>query len=106
MTTWIAVPAGTCATGNVPVESLVAETKEKEVISDKAIGGLYYFKKGSTFVSNAKFMVENDMRTKGEFYIAPVYNLLIDRGKKIGIDKNTRHDILGTPEDLEKLKWK
>ncbi len=85
-------------------ESLVAETKEKEVISDKAIGGLYYFKKGSTFVSNAKFMIENDMRTKGEFYIAPVYNLLIDRGLKIGIDKNTRHDILGTPEDLEKLK--
>ena len=45
-------------------ESLVAETKEKEVISDKAIGGLYYFKKGSTFVSNAKFMIENDMRRK------------------------------------------
>ena len=55
------------------------------------------------FSSHAKWAT-HDMRTKGEFYIAPVYNLLIDRGKKIGIDKNTRHDILGTPEDLEKLK--
>ncbi len=83
---------------------IVAETKEKEVISDMAIGGLYYFKKGNYFVGAAEHMINNNMRTKGEFYIAPVYNLLIDEGYKIGIDKNTRHDILGTPEDLEKLK--
>ena len=44
-----------------------------------------------------------NIRTKGEFYIAPVFNLLIDQGFNVGIDKNTRHDILGTPEDLEKV---
>ena len=30
-------------------------------------------------------------------------NLLIEQNYKIGIDKNTRHDILGTPNDLEKI---
>ena len=84
--------------------NLVAETKEKEVISDMAIGGLYYFKQGKMFVESATTMIENNMRSKGEFYIAPVYNLLIDKGYRIGIDRNTRHDILGTPEDLEKIK--
>ena len=48
-------------------------------------------------------MIENNIRTKNEFYIAPVYNLLIEQNYKIGIDKNTRHDILGTPNDLEKI---
>ena len=83
-------------------EGYVNATAEKEVISNMAIGGLYYFKRGDLFVENARNMIKWDMRTKGEFYIAPIYNLLITQGKKIGIDKNTRHDILGTPEDLEK----
>ena len=83
--------------------NLVVETAEKEVISNLAIGGLYYFKEGKSFVDCAEHMIENNIRTKGEFYIAPVFNLLIDQRFNVGIDKNTRHDILGTPEDLEKV---
>jgi dTDP-glucose pyrophosphorylase len=81
----------------------VIKTAEKEVISNMAIGGLYYFKTGKMFVDHAEYMIENNIRTKNEFYIAPVYNLLIEQNYKIGIDKNTRHDILGTPNDLEKI---
>lgn len=81
---------------------LVTKAAEKEVISDLAVGGLYYFKKGSLFVKYAKKQIEKNIRTKGEYYICPVYNLLIEDGLKIGIDKNTKHDILGTPEDLER----
>lgn len=84
-------------------DGLVIQTAEKEVISNLAIGGLYYFKEGSSFVKYAEHMIENNMRTKGEFYIAPVFNMLIDKGYSVGIDKNTRHDILGTPEDLERV---
>ena len=38
-----------------------------------------------------------------ELDVFTVFNLLINQGFNVGIDKNTRHDILGTPEDLEKV---
>ena len=82
----------------------VSDIAEKEVISNLAIGGLYYWKKGSNFVKYGSEMIERNERVKGEFYIAPVFNKFIEKGRHVGIDRNTRHDIMGTPEDLEKLK--
>ena len=82
----------------------VSDIAEKEVISNLAIGGLYYWKKGSNFVKCGSEMIERNERVKGEFYIAPVFNKFIEKGRHVGIDRNTRHDIMGTPEDLEKLK--
>ena len=82
--------------------NVVQEAREKEVISNHAIGGLYYFKSGFDFVSYAKIMIEKNIRVNNEFYIAPIFNLMISSQFKVTIDKNTRHDILGTPEDIEK----
>ena len=80
----------------------VTKAAEKDVISTNAVGGLYYFKRGSDFVRNAKRMVKRNQRVKGEFYICPVYNLLIEEFEaKIGIDVNSRHVVLGTPEGLQ-----
>lgn len=83
-------------------DGFVTKAAEKEVISEHAVGGLYYFRHGNMFVKYAHKQIEMNMRTKGEFYICPVYNLLIEDGLKIGIDRNTRHEILGTPEDLQR----
>lgn len=80
----------------------VTQTAEKEVISNDAIGGFYYFKSGKLFVDYANKLIDRKLTTKGEYYIAPVYNLLIDDDYKIGIDRNTKHIILGTPVDLER----
>ena len=80
----------------------VTQTAEKEVISNDAIGGFYYFKSGKLFVDYANKLIDRKLTTKGEYYIAPVYNLLIDDEYKIGIDRNTKHIILGTPADLER----
>ena len=85
-------------------ESVSIYVAEKEVISNLAIGGLYYWKKGSNFVKYGNEMIERNERVKGEFYIAPVFDRFINKGHRVGIDRNTRHDIMGTPEDLEKLK--
>ena len=80
----------------------VTKAAEKDVISKNAVGGLYYYRKGSDFVRNAKKMVENSQKTKGEYYICPVYNLLLEEyDAKIGIEINTRHVVLGTPEGLQ-----
>ena len=81
--------------------SFVTEVAEKNPISDIATCGIYWYRKGSDFVSCAKKMISEDIRVNGEFYIAPVYNELIKEGKTlIPFYVNKMHGI-GTPEDLE-----
>lgn len=82
----------------------ITEIKEKEVISDNATVGIYYFKRGRDFVENAIDMIVRNERVNNEFYVAPVYNYAINLGKKFGIytiDKTQMHGT-GTPEDLDK----
>lgn len=83
-------------------QGFVTKAAEKQVISNDAVGGLYYFRTGKMFVRYANDLVAMNLKSKGEFYICPVYNLLIEDGLSIGIDRNSRHEILGTPEGLEK----
>ena len=82
----------------------ITEIKEKEVISDNATVGIYYFKRGRDFVENAIDMIVRNERVNNEFYVAPVYNYAINLGKKFGIytiDTTQMHGT-GTPEDLDK----
>ena len=82
----------------------VMDVKEKEVISDQAIGGFYYFFDGRKFVHEARKAIKNKETIKNEYYIAPIFAKLAMKGWNIGIDKNTSHLILGTPEDLQNAK--
>ena len=79
----------------------VQEVAEKKQISNNATAGYYYWKKGSDFVKYAEQMIEQNSRTNGEFYVAPVYNWAIKDGKKIGIGMVDEIYELGTPEYLE-----
>ena len=78
----------------------VDATKEKEVISNHASTGLYYFRRGSDFVSAVKKMMHRGETSKGEYYVAPCYNELIASGKKIKIYTVKENWVLGTPEEL------
>ena len=80
----------------------VQEVAEKKQISKYATAGYYYWKKGSDFVKYAEQMIEQNSRTNGEFYVAPVYNWAIRDGKKIGIGMVDEIYELGTPEYLER----
>ena len=79
----------------------VQEVAEKKVISNNATAGYYYWSKGSDFVKYAEQMIEQNSRSNGEFYVAPVYNWAIQDGKKIGICIVDEIYELGTPEYLE-----
>ena len=81
----------------------IVEAKEKEAISDIATVGGYYFNKGSEFVSAAEEMIANNETVNGEFYVCPVYNLLINQGKKIKSYNIDEFYGTGTPEDLNKF---
>jgi hypothetical protein len=78
--------------------------KEKIVISNIATNGLHYWKFGKYFVDSAEEMIRGNDRYNGEFYIAPTYNYLINKGKKILPYFFNLHFPIGIPEDLEKYK--
>ena len=78
----------------------VTEVAEKKPISNIATCGIYWYRKGSDFVKYAKSMIEKDIRVNGEFYIAPVYNELIEDGKTLVPFYVNKMWGLGTPEDL------
>ena len=82
-------------------EGFVVEVAEKKPISDNATVGIYFWKKGSDYVSCAESMINKNIRVNNEFYVCPVYNealLLGARVKTFNIDKMWG---LGTPEDLD-----
>lgn len=88
----------------VDQDGWVSQVKEKEVISDYATVGLYYFSKGKYFVDYALDMIVDNERTNNEFYTCPVYNYAIKDSKKICIYNINFEDMhgIGTPDDLNK----
>jgi hypothetical protein len=82
-------------------KGFVTKTAEKEVISSNALTGLYHFTYPGDFFEAAESAFANDETTKGEFYIAPLYNHLIKKGRKLIVDVVDEVNILGTPEELE-----
>ena len=79
----------------------LVETKEKEVISNHAITGVYYFKSLQQFRDSViDLVVESDL-SKGEFYMSNVYNHLKKITDKIGVFDIEHFDCVGTPEQLK-----
>jgi HAD superfamily hydrolase (TIGR01509 family) len=78
----------------------VIEVKEKQVISNLATCGLYYYKHGNDFVKYTENMIKNNIRTNNEFYVAPIYNEYIADNKKIIAYPCEKMYGVGTPEDL------
>lgn len=78
----------------------VVEVAEKKPISKWATAGMYYFRHGCDFVSATNGMIRQDLRVNGEFYVGPLYNILVRDGKKVIIDIIDEMWCLGTPEEL------
>jgi len=86
---------------------LVTRVVEKEVISNEATVGIYNFRRGCDFVRAAEQMIARNLRVNNEFYVAPVYNQLIEEGARIAIYNVGREGAgmygLGIPGDLERF---
>jgi HAD superfamily hydrolase (TIGR01509 family) len=80
----------------------VTKVAEKQPISNNATVGIYYFARGSDYVSGALQMIEKNIRTNNEFYVCPVYNEFIQSGGKVRVKSIDPDGMwgLGTPEDL------
>jgi len=82
----------------------VIETAEKNPISSLCSTGLYYFKSGDVFLKlfeDAKSA--NSALVNNEYYIAPLYNLMIEQGADIRYDLVKFEDITfcGVPAEYD-----
>lgn len=82
----------------------VMEVREKVRISDNCTLGAYYFSSAELYKDLYEEYYKNSSNMeKNEKYIAPLYNLMIQRGMKVTfslIDAKRVH-VLGTPEELQ-----
>jgi dTDP-glucose pyrophosphorylase len=88
-------------------DGTVSEVVEKQVVSNEATVGIYNWRRGKDFVWSAEEMIRRNLRVNGEFYAAPSYNLMIERGQKlvvhnIGKEYEQMHG-LGIPNDLDRF---
>ncbi len=81
-------------------QGIVTQTAEKIVISNQALNGLYHFTHTHHFIETFTHHRDNNLRYNNEFYIAPMYNYLIQQGKQFILHPIEQNFILGTPEEL------
>lgn len=79
----------------------VLKTEEKKVISPYAICGIYCYKSGRDFVHHAEQMIALKYKTNNEYYMAPLYNLIIQNGGLVKSSIVDKMHVIGTPEEME-----
>lgn len=82
---------------------LVTEVAEKKRISNWCSTGLYYFDNASTFLKVGTSLIKKGEKTKGEYYVIPVYQKYIYEEKKISISKALKFIDLGNPVVIKSL---
>lgn len=83
---------------------LVTLVQEKQVISNKATAGLFYFRHGRYFSDAAKEMIKKRDHLNDVYYVSHAYNQMILSQMKIGIYTilQSNYNKLATPEEIEK----
>lgn len=84
----------------------VIEVREKKRISDHCTIGAYYFKSCKLYQKLYEEYYKEELNLeKGEKYIAPLYNYLLEqKGEVYFTDiKEEKVHVLGTPEELEEF---
>lgn len=86
-------------------DNLVLRTTEKIKISNLCSDGLYYFKSQKLFCKIFEEALEANDLVGNEFYVAPLYNKLIEKGGKVMFHEVSVNclDFAGTPSEYEYL---
>lgn len=80
----------------------VIKTVEKEVVSNQAICGAYYFKNTETFKNTLDTYIKNC--NYSELFVSGLYNVMLEQGKKIITFEVDKHIPYGTPAEYEIAK--
>ena len=82
--------------------NVVIRTAEKEVISNHALCGAYFFSSGRRFKEVAHQLMNEQNFAKSEYYVSLLYNYLIAAGEKIYLAPMEEYYSYGTPEELKR----
>lgn len=64
---------------------MVKQATQKNPISNHATAGIFWFKSAHDFVESAKENIRKNASISGNFYLAPTFNEMILKNRKIGI---------------------
>jgi len=82
-------------------DAAVDRVAEKQVISDEASCGVYFFPSVKEFKTAALYDFSKNNSLNGEFRVANLYNFLIKQGMSVDTYKCSRYFSLGTPSNYE-----
>ncbi len=65
-----------------------------------AVVGAYYVRDATWLIRAVEELMERKMQTKGEFYLADAYTLMIKQGARFGVREVSVWEDCGTPKDV------
>lgn len=83
-------------------DGFVARTAEKEVISNHALCGAYFFASGRRFKQIAHLLLAEPAFTKPEYYVSLLFYYLLKDGEKVWLAPMEEYYSYGTPEELKR----
>lgn len=83
-------------------DGLVTRTAEKEVISNHALCGAYFFSTGKRFKQIAHQLLSEPEFRKPEYYVSLLYNYLLAAGERVRLARMEEYYSYGTPEELKR----
>lgn len=84
-------------------DGFVTRTAEKEVVSNHALCGAYFFSTGKRFKQIAHQLLDEPEFRKPEFYVSLLYNYLLADGEMVHLASMEEYYSYGTPEELKKF---
>ena len=83
-------------------DGAVSEVAEKEVTGDMATTGVFLFNRGQEFVNAAEWVLVNNARRNGRFFVSTALNYFISRDRRVGFTEIPRSDYYSysTPADF------
>lgn len=84
-------------------DGFVIRTAEKEVISDNALCGAYFFSSAKRFKQVAHQLLDEPIFSKPEYYVSLLYNYLLAAGEKVFLSPLDEYYSYGTPEELKRF---
>lgn len=82
--------------------SNVIRTAEKDVISNHALCGAYFFASGKEFKTVAHKLLNEPTMLKSEFYISLLFNYLLANGDIVKLVEMEEFRSFGTPDELKR----
>jgi glucose-1-phosphate thymidylyltransferase len=83
-------------------DGLVARLVEKPTTLDNrlAVVGVYYVREAAWLIRAIEELMARDIQTKGEYYLADAFTLMIEQGARFGVRPVSVWEDCGTPQDV------